>query len=67
MDKFSTIILMNINIINAPTILIEEGTKAVTQRSIFFFADYTSTKKRTYDVYVCNSKSDDRDSQVVDG
>jgi hypothetical protein len=32
---------MNINIINAPTILIEEGTKskAVTLRSIFFFAD----------------------------
>jgi hypothetical protein len=27
---------MNINIINAPTILIEEGTKAVTLRSIFF-------------------------------
>jgi hypothetical protein len=26
-DEFSTIILMNINIINAPTILIEEGTK----------------------------------------
>jgi len=31
---------MNINIINAPTILIEEGTKAVTLRSIIFlFAD----------------------------
>ena len=27
---------MNINIINAPTILIEEGTKAVTLRSIMF-------------------------------
>jgi hypothetical protein len=26
---------------------------------------HASTKKRTYDVYVCNSKSDDRDSQVV--
>ena len=28
---------------------------------------HASTKKRTYDVYVCNSKSDDRDSQVVYG
>jgi hypothetical protein len=27
---------MNINIINAPTILIEEGTMAVTLRSIIF-------------------------------
>jgi len=27
---------MNIHIIKAPTILIEEGTKAVTLRSIFF-------------------------------
>ena len=28
---------------------------------------HASTKKRAYDVYVCNSKSDDRDSQIVYG
>jgi hypothetical protein len=62
----STIILMNINIINAPTILIEEGTKAVTLRSIMFLLTVKHIGFFSlFNNNVCNSKSDDRDSQIV--